>query len=229
MIKLGKIYNAPIILTSNFLMYTGIYVGVTLFQSGIHTALMTVLAIAAIAGCVLLHEIGHLTAGVRYNVRPVNITLNFFGGIASSDPYDWRKLMDRPKQAMVVWVCGPLVNIGLIGILSLAIFGLGKLSGTTPYIATIIDCLAFMRIFNLGMAVFNLLPLYPMDGGGILYSICRLYTTKAKAIKIASIVSMIGCVLIFLAALYYHAWVLAIIMIFIFLEAKGASRSPLFR
>lgn len=227
MLKIGKVYGAPIILTSNFFMYVGIYLGITLLQAGLHTALMTALAIAAIAGCVLLHEIGHLTASIRYNVRPVNITLHFFGGVASSEPGDWRKLMDRPKQSMVVWACGPLVNIVISGILLLAIFGLGKFSGI--YNATMIDCLTFMLKFNLGMAIFNLLPLYPMDGGGILYSVCRLYTTKTKAVKIASMVSMIGCVLLFLAALYYHAWVLAIVMVFIFLEARGASRSPLFR
>lgn len=221
-LKLGKVFGAPIILTENLMIYALVICGFTAFQSGIQSALMALLAIVSIGACVLLHEIGHLAAGKHYGIRPINISLNFFGGIASSEAQDWYRLMDQPKKAMVVWVCGPLVNAVIYGVLTIAMLALA------PY-PTLVADIAWLRFFNLAMMIFNLLPIYPLDGGGIFYSILRCWTTKAKAIRVASIVGMIGAVAILIAAIQYRAIVAGLIAIVIFLNARAAPKSPLFK
>jgi len=221
MIRLGKVAGAPIILTGNLLLYAGIYILITLMQSGVEPAFMTLLGIVAVATCVLLHEIGHVLAAKRYGIRPINITLNFFGGIASNDPNDWRTLMDRPGRSALIWFCGPLVNI----LIALAL---------TPIIMycpvpAITSALSWVRTFNLGMAVFNLLPIYPMDGGGILYSFLRMVTTKARAIRVTSVIGIIGAIGLLALAIYLKAFVMGIIAVFILVSAAQAPKSGLFQ
>jgi len=222
MIRLGKVIGAPIIIENNLLIYAGAYSLFTLFRSGPAAAWLTLLAITAVAGCVLLHEIGHCLAGKHYGVRPIDIRLNFFGGIASQNSYDWYKLMDQPKRAIVVWFCGPLVNIILFGLLTLAMFALH------PY-PTLVGYLGWLRFFNAGMAVFNLMPFYPMDGGGIFYSVLRFWTTKRTAIRVASIVGMVGAVALLLLAIKFRAVIAGFIAVMIFLAAKNAPKTLLFR
>lgn len=220
-LRIGKVVGAPIIITWNLFVYIGVYCLFALFRSGVGSALNTLLAATFIASCVLLHEIGHALAGNHFGVRPVDIKLNFFGGMASNDPNDWRSLMDRPKQAIVVWLCGPLVNIFLDTVISLIM----PLFAGHP---TIYGDLAWARNVNFILAAFNLLPFYPLDGGGILYSVLRIYMSKAKAIRIASIVSMIGAVGLVLLAFKFHVFVAGLIAVFIFLAALHAPKSSTF-
>ena len=221
MIRLGKIFNAPIILTDNLMIYAGVYAAYTAFTSGISAAVMLLLAMVAIGVCVLLHELGHVAAGRRFGVRTANITLNFFGGIAASHPYDWYRLMDRPRQAAIVWFCGPLVN----GLIWLALTGIMAVLPSP----TLVGYLDWVRTFNIVMAVFNLLPLYPLDGGGLFYCFLRAFTGKLKAIKIASVVSMIGCAGLLLLAVKFHALIAGLIVLMIAYEAYKAPRSALFQ
>lgn len=222
MIKLGKVANAPIILTKNLLIYAGIITGLNIFD-GLSSVLPTLLAIVAIAGCVLLHEIGHVLAGRRVGVRTERITLNFFGGIAEPNPYDWHALMDRPKDAIFVWICGPAVNLAIICLFWPISLGLSALSWHT-----LANYAEFVCMFNAYMMVFNLLPLFPLDGGGILYSILRMFKPKHLAIRVASVVSMVGSVLLFLVAIYFKLFVAALIAAAVFFQAKKAPTSGLF-
>ncbi len=126
---------------------------------------------------VLLHELGHSWVSLRYKIPVKDITLFIFGGIS--------QISDEPKSALSqfwITIVGPLVSLILAGIfflLSLLVSGSVALLALFKYMATI----------NLILGAFNLIPGYPLDGGGVLMSIVWGIThNRHKAIIFASIV-----------------------------------------
>jgi len=109
------------------------------------------LSMGVLAGSVVLHELGHALAAKRFGIGTAHITLYPFGGVAAIE-----RMPEDPDQEMVIALAGPAVNIALA-----AAFGWLWLLTTSPLV------LVFAGL-NLAMAVFNLLPAYPMDGGRVL-------------------------------------------------------------
>jgi len=110
-------------------------------------------------GCVLLHELGHSVVALRYKIPVRSITLFLFGGIA--------QIAAEPPSAVAeffIAVAGPLVSLAL-AILFYAVqplvAGMEPLLGVAKYLAYI----------NLALALFNLIPGYPLDGGRVLRAI----------------------------------------------------------
>jgi Zn-dependent protease/CBS domain-containing protein len=107
-------------------------------------------------GSVLLHELGHSLVAQAQGTKVNSITLFLFGGIASIDAE-----AKTPGQAFQVAAAGPLVSLALFGLLT----GLSHLMAPhTPW-QVVSDSLAYM---NCVLALFNLIPGLPLDGGQIL-------------------------------------------------------------
>src|SRR5271165_649278 len=110
---------------------------------------------------VMLHEFGHALACRQVGGRADRIVLWPLGGVAYVDP--------PPRPGATLWsiAAGPLVNVALIPI----IMGVGRMSlllgwyAAVPDFRTLIHAVFYM---NLGLLVFNILPIYPLDGGQIL-------------------------------------------------------------
>lgn len=171
--------------------------------------LMEGLFVTLVFSCVLLHELGHALVAKRFDVQTRDITLYPFGGIASivSQP--------PPRAELVIALAGPLVNLCIAGVLypfiTLPDLNTEKIPSPLP-IPT--------RIFltNVALAVFNLLPALPMDGGRVLRALLSLFKIT-QATKIAARVSQGLCVLLALAALWLEQPILFIIAIIVFLGA----------
>lgn len=114
--------------------------------------------IGAFMGSILLHELGHAFAFRHYGCRSA-ITLHGFGGMTES--YDAHGLTHR--QHIAVSLAGPLAQLLLLGLPMLAVM----LFATIPAETT--DLIALLVYVNIGWALVNLLPLYPLDGGHVLY------------------------------------------------------------
>ncbi len=109
---------------------------------------------------VIAHELGHALVARRYGVPVKDITLFIFGGVASlgSEPR-------TPGAEFVIAVVGPLISIVLgsaLWLLSLPLRGLSPLG---------FSLLGYLGVANLALAVFNLLPGFPLDGGRVLRAI----------------------------------------------------------
>jgi Zn-dependent protease len=118
-------------------------------------------AIALLAG-VLLHELGHAVVARRAGLEVEGITLSWMGGvtrIAGDSPSPWREL--------TVAGVGPLVSLAVGGVLigcREAALGLG--AGRLPVFA-----LTWLAVINIVLALFNLIPAAPLDGGRILHAL----------------------------------------------------------
>ncbi|NUS10808.1 MAG: site-2 protease family protein [Streptomyces sp.] len=128
----------------------------------------------AFYGSVLVHELAHTVAALRFKLPVRRIQLQFFGGISEIE-----KESDSPGREFVLAFVGPLLSLVLAGIF----FGGMQLveSGTVPGVL-----LAGLMISNLIVAVFNFLPGLPLDGGRMLRAVVWKISGRAMTGTIAA-------------------------------------------
>ncbi len=144
---------------------------------------------------VLMHEFGHSTACRSVGGEADQIVLWPLGGVAYVNP------PQRPGATLWSIAAGPLVNVVLVPVL----FGLRLLVDYTYWLWWIPDAVQFVDILllmNVGLLVFNLLPIYPLDGGQILRSLLWYPLGRARSLTIATIIGLIGGVAILGLAVY---------------------------
>lgn len=134
---------------------------------------------------VMIHEFGHALACRQVGGRADRIVLWPLGGVAYVDP--------PPRPGATLWsiAAGPLVNVVLFPIL-LVIFTLGRSSGwaeTTPDLYRFVRSLLYI---DLGLLIFNIIPVYPLDGGQILRSLLWFVLGRARSLMVATVLGLIG-------------------------------------
>lgn len=105
---------------------------------------------------VLVHELGHCLVAMRYRIPIAQITLFIFGGMAQI-----KREAPTPKAEFLIAIAGPIVSL----LIALGFFGLAVLPGVPQQPVTV--SLRLLQV-NLVLAIFNLVPGYPLDGGRML-------------------------------------------------------------
>jgi Zn-dependent protease len=140
---------------------------------GLTTALLLFASIVA-------HELGHSFVAIHQGIDVKSITLFIFGGLASLE-----KESKTPGEAFWVAIAGPLVSLLLCSIVT----AIGVASGTSGALGAILGVLASV---NLALALFNLIPGLPLDGGNILKAIVwKITGNPYKGVTFASRVGQI--------------------------------------
>lgn len=134
---------------------------------------------------VLLHEFGHQLACRSVGGQTHDIVLWPLGGVAYVTP------PQRPGAMLWSIVAGPLVNVVLLGIFGGLLFFLGA-TGLADRMPNFFGYISIVVFINWILLKFNLLPIYPLDGGQILRSLLWFIFGKARSMMIASIVGFIG-------------------------------------
>lgn len=178
-------------LTTIFLMLMFLQCGDIVLALG----LSLLLAVSIVA-----HELGHSLVARCFGCRTANITLTVIGGCASME-----RIPHKAWQELLVAAAGPLVSV----VLGVALFVLSAVLGLDNYLGITFYCGAQI---NLGLALFNLLPGFPMDGGRILRSVARLFASRAKATYIAMVVGRVSAVALVLLPFLgiNHIWIIPI-------------------
>jgi Zn-dependent protease len=139
----------------------------------------------ALFGIVTLHEFGHSLACRQVGGKAEQIVLWPLGGVAYVKP------PQRPGATLWSLVAGPLTNAFLLPIL----FGLVLLAHRFGLEAMAPDALRWLRaiaFINLMLLVFNLLPIYPLDGGQILRSLLWFVLGRARSLSVAAALGLVG-------------------------------------
>jgi Zn-dependent protease len=134
---------------------------------------------------VMLHEFGHALACRQVGGRANRIVLWPLGGVAYVDP--------PPRPGATLWsiAAGPLVNVALFPILYI-VFMLGRSWGwavTMPDALRLAESILFIDV---ALLLFNILPIYPLDGGQILRSLLWFVMGPARSLLVATTIGLIG-------------------------------------
>lgn len=163
--------------------------------------------------CVLLHELGHAVAARVYGVEVESITLWFLGGVASMP-----EIPRQPGAEAVVGIAGPIVSVALGGLFWLAA------AATPPAMAATSFVLTYLAVLNVVLAVFNLLPALPLDGGRVLRSLLALAMPHGQATRIAGAISKTLAVILGLVGFLYFNIFLMLIAFFIYMAVSAETQ-----
>jgi len=163
-IRIGRVFGIPIYLHPTwflvFLLVTWALVGRLQSEhadwTGATQFLTAALTSALFFLSILLHELGHSVVALRHRVPVRSITLFIFGGVA---------LMEREPESsaaeLQIAIAGPIVS----ALLAVGFSSLARVSASSSLLHSLAGWLAWI---NTGVALFNLLPGYPLDGGRVL-------------------------------------------------------------
>jgi Zn-dependent protease len=151
----------------------------------------------ALFGIVLLHEFGHALACRQTGGTADQIVLWPLGGIAFVNP------PRRPGAMLWSIAAGPLVNVLLVPVLLIA----WSLVVKDVDLILASDSSKFVQVvwsINLWLLIFNLLPVYPLDGGQILRSLLWFPLGEIRSLQISSVIGLIGAVILAAVAWLLH-------------------------
>jgi Zn-dependent protease len=169
---------------------------------------------------VTIHEFGHALACRQVGGQADRIVLWPFGGVAYVNP------PQRPGATLWSIAAGPLVNVVLAPIIMAA----GRMSlllgwyAAVPDLHTLIHAIFYIDV---GLFVFNILPIYPLDGGQILRSLLWFVLGRARSLLVATALGFLGIVAFIGLAIWTHDLWLGAIAIFLLMNCWGSSaREP---
>src|ERR1035437_187281 len=174
-------------------------------RKGLYSSLTwNVLEYLALFLIVTLHEFGHALACRQVGGTANQIVLWPLGGVAYVDP--------PPRPGATLWsiAAGPLVNVVLIPVLGIALIA-SRSAGMTASSPDLYTLLYWVFWINVSLLVFNILPIYPLDGGQILRSLLWFVMGRGRSLMVAAILGLVGIVGVFGLALWLRScWVGAI-------------------
>ena len=187
-------------------------------------ALTATAVIVALFICVLLHEFGHSLVAQRLGIEIHSITLLPIGGVSNLE-----SLPEKPSDEVKITLAGPLVNVVLAPIF----FGVGLLFGALPRmpaedlftgIGSVGQFFFYLGYLNVVLALFNLIPAFPLDGGRILRALLATRLGALRATEISSAVGQLFAFAFFLIGLLGGNFFLALIAVFIYFGATGEAQ-----
>ena len=186
-------------------------------------------AVLLLFTCVVLHELGHSLVARRFGIGVARILLLPIGGMAEFD-----SIPRQPRREILITLAGPAVNFAIVAVLlpwlpSAHLLAAGDVPPTPASIGLWPWLLNLILGVNLVMGCFNLVPVFPMDGGRILRALLALRWPYLKATYWASLTGKVLAVAgAALLGLVWHTYLGVLLFSFIFvagdLEYRAVKR-----
>ena len=215
--KLGRIAGIDVYMHATFLILLA-WVAVSHYvaRNRVVDAGAGVAFILALFAIVVLHELGHALTARHYGIRTRDITLLPIGGVARLE-----RMPDDPRQEMLVALAGPAVNVGLAALLALVVSPADALRAWDDAAWVGGSFLAKLLLVNASLAIFNMVPAFPMDGGRVLRALLALRMDYVRATQIAAQIGQ-GLALAFgLLGLFGGNPVLVFVALFVWMGAAA--------
>jgi Zn-dependent protease len=182
--NLGRVAGIDLFLHPSFLLLP-LFV---LLQGG---GAFSLVVLAAVFGCVVLHELGHALMARRYGIGTADITLYPIGGVARLD-----RMPRGGGPELAIALAGPAVNLAIAAFLWAGLEVCGPWLGLSLMTVLLVQLLWI----NIGLLVFNMLPVFPMDGGRVLRAALSGPMGRVRATEVAA---TIGRGIAIVAGLYF--------------------------
>jgi Zn-dependent protease/CBS domain-containing protein len=211
--RLGTISGIAIYVHGTFLiLLSWVALSYYLQRNSLADALSGLLFIVTLFGIVVLHELGHALAARRFGITTRDITLLPIGGVARLE-----RIPDNPKEELIVALAGPAVNV----LLALLLFALrAPIAGLSALTEAgwVGGELAKLFWVNVSLAVFNLIPAFPMDGGRVLRALLAMKMDYVQATQRAANIGQGVALLLGFFGLFFNP-LLVFIALFVWLGA----------
>ena len=221
-ISAGRIFGIKLRIHLTFFLLP-LFVFFSDIKEGFGQAGLSVLFVCAIFACVVIHELSHSLVARHFGREPKSITLLPIGGVAAID-----MMPTKPSQEIVISIVGPATNIAIA--ILLVLFGgssiaaaLNKSVNPTTSQLFIVNLI----VANIVLAVFNLIPALPMDGGRVFRSILALKFGFLRATLWAVTIGKVIAILFIVLGFFYNPW-LALIGLFIFSGANSEKQQAIY-
>ncbi|MBA3900424.1 MAG: site-2 protease family protein, partial [Bacteroidetes bacterium] len=164
---------------------------------------------------------GHSLTARRFNIETRDIILLPIGGLARLE-----KMPEDPGQELKIAIAGPLVNIAI----AIILYGVISVTGITPSVEEAAEGFAAIRpdnflhvliLVNLVLAVFNMIPAFPMDGGRVLRALMAYKYPRPQATRMAATVGQIISAGFVIIGIFIGHIFLILIGVFIFMAAQA--------
>ncbi|MBG0812185.1 site-2 protease family protein [Methylosinus sp. H3A] len=216
-ITLGSFKGTAVRIHITFLLLLA-WIGFSAYRSGGAIAARdSVIFITLIFTCVVLHEFGHILMARRFGIVSTEVTLLPIGGVANLD-----HMPEKPYQELLVALAGPAVNIVIAAILFAAL-GTFQPEALTQLDDPHLNVFARLAAANLFLALFNLIPAFPMDGGRVLRAALAMWLPRARATRIAAFIGQGFAFMLGFLGLFGNP-LLVFIAIFVYMAASGEAQ-----
>lgn len=179
-----------------------------------------------IFGFVALHELGHSLVAKAFGIPVKDITLMPLGGVAMLG-----KKPKTPGQELLIALAGPAVNVVLalvLGVIGVNLYGVDALKDAVQSARleqpTTVTLWAMVITSNAALAVFNMIPALPMDGGRVLRAFLSWFVGAEKATKASAVVARFLALGLAALGLFGGNLVLTFIAVFVFFAAGAEAR-----
>ncbi|HYP16440.1 MAG TPA: site-2 protease family protein [Opitutus sp.] len=168
--------------------------------------------------CVVLHELGHSLTAMRYGIGVRRILLMPIGGMA-----EFEAIPREPLREFLITLAGPAVNFAIAAGLWLWV---GPGPADSSYELNLTGFAHLLLHANLVMGCFNLLPVFPMDGGRILRALLASRMPYLRATLIAARIGrVLAVVAAVVAAVFYQSYLTALLFVFILVAGEAEYRA----
>jgi Zn-dependent protease/predicted transcriptional regulator len=215
-VRLGRITGIDVYMHATFLLLL-LWVGVShyLIRRSLGDAWSGIVFILALFGIVILHELGHALTARRFGIKTRDITLLPIGGVARLE-----RMPEDPRQELLVAVAGPSVNVALGALIAawMVLVTHAQLLGEIPLVGG--DFLRKMLWVNVALAVFNMIPAFPMDGGRVLRALLAMRMEYSRATHVAAQIGQMLALVFGFLGLFTNPF-LVFIALFVWMGAAG--------
>lgn len=196
--KIGQFAGIGVYMHATFLLLIGwIVLSNVLGGAGLTGAASGVAFILLLFACVVAHEYGHALTARRFGIKTRDITLLPIGGVARLE-----RMPDVPIQELWVALAGPAVNVVIAAILFVGLLAGNALDPISSLSVTGGSLVERLMVVNVVLALFNLIPAFPMDGGRVVRSLLAMRMEYGRATQIAASLGQGAALLLGLAGLF---------------------------
>jgi Zn-dependent protease len=195
--------------------------------AGVAGMLFGTLVLLAVFACVLLHELAHALVALRYGLRVRDITLLPIGGVARIE-----QTALLPKAEAAIALAGPVLNLLIAALLAPFVILVAAMRDADNPLSVILYAnelspagfLLYLWVANILLAVFNLLPAFPMDGGRVLRAWLSTYRTRLTATRVAVAVGQVMAVALAIGGVLVGDYLMPLVSAFILFAAWTEGR-----
>lgn len=217
-VNIGTIAGTAVRIHLTFVLFLGWIFIASWYSGGPQAAWSGLAFMLLLFACVLAHEFGHILTARAFGVATPDVTLLPIGGVARLE-----RIPEKPSEELLIALAGPAVNVVIA-------FGLVVFAGADLHARNLaamenaqfsmIDRLAAVNLF---LAIFNMIPAFPMDGGRVLRALLATRLGHVRATEIAASIGQVAAFGLGFLGLFGNP-LLIFIAIFVYLAASSEAQ-----